>query len=107
MPIQRFSILLTFVMTFVMAVAQLSGNKANADGFFLKGIVRDSVSEQPLARASVVALPSARGAVSDDRGIFGIAIHPGDTALRVSSVGYRAQCIPVRRNSFNMIVAWL
>ena len=107
MPIRRIAILLILAAITLAVRAQVSGVRVNADGFFLKGIVRDSVSGDPLARASVVTLPGARGAVSDARGLFGIAFHPGDTAIRVSSVGYNPVVIPVRRDAYNMVVAWL
>ncbi|MDE6702383.1 MAG: carboxypeptidase-like regulatory domain-containing protein, partial [Muribaculaceae bacterium] len=91
----------------IAAVGQLPDAKVNADGFFLKGIVRDSVTAEALPRASVVALPSDRRVVGDTRGIFGIALQATDTAIRVSSVGYRPIVLPVKRNSYNLVVAYL
>ncbi|MDE5566901.1 MAG: DUF5686 and carboxypeptidase regulatory-like domain-containing protein [Muribaculaceae bacterium] len=91
----------------IAAVGQLPDAKVNADGFFLKGIVRDSVTAEALPRASIVALPSDRRVVGDTRGIFGIALQATDTAIRVSSVGYRPIVLPVKRNSYNLVVAYL
>ena len=100
--------ILFFTAFFSIAVnGQLSDAKANADGFYLKGIVRDSLTADVLPRASVVALPSTRSAVADERGLFGIALQPTDTAIRVSSVGYRSSLLPVKRDAYNMIVAYL
>ncbi|MDE5595304.1 MAG: carboxypeptidase-like regulatory domain-containing protein, partial [Muribaculaceae bacterium] len=82
----------------IAAVGQLPDAKVNADGFFLKGIVRDSVTAEALPRASIVALPSDRRVVGDTRGIFGIALQATDTAIRVSSVGYRPIVLPIKRN---------
>ncbi|MDE6368830.1 MAG: carboxypeptidase-like regulatory domain-containing protein, partial [Muribaculaceae bacterium] len=87
--------------------AQLPDARANADGFFLKGIVRDSLTLEPMPKASVMALPSARAVITDDRGLFGLAMNVGDTLLRVSSVGYSTIELPVRRNSHNLIVVYL
>lgn len=107
MTLSRITILLFSAVMSIAAAGQLQDAKANADGFFLKGIVRDSVTSEALPRASIVALPSARSVVGDTRGIFGIALQAKDTAIRVSSVGYRPIVLPVKRNSYNLVVAYL
>lgn len=103
----RIIISLSLVLLSFSARPQLDDAKANANGFFLKGIVRDSVTAEAVAKASVMALPSAHGTVSDDRGLFGIALTPADTAIRVSSVGYRPTIVPVKRTAYNMLVAYI
>lgn len=107
MTLSRITILLFAAVMSIAAAGQLSDAKANADGFFLKGIVRDSVSNEALPRASIVALPSSRSVVGDAQGLFGIALQATDTAIRVSSLGYSPVVLPVKRNSYNLIVAYL
>ena len=107
MTLSRITILLFSAVMSIAAVGQLPDAKVNADGFFLKGIVRDSVTAEALPRASIVALPSDRRVIGDTRGIFGIALQATDTAIRVSSVGYRPIVLPVKRNSYNLVVAYL
>ncbi len=107
MPSLRLTIFLFIAAVTIAARADLSDSKANASGFFLQGMVRDSLTSEPVGRASVVAVPSARGTVSDDRGIFGLAMAPTDTAVRVSCVGYSAALIPVRRTPYNMLMAYI
>lgn len=107
MLLRRVTILLSLTAIFFVVNAQLRDARANADGFFLKGIVRDSVTAEPMAKASVMALPSARAVITDDGGLFGLAVNVGDTLLKVSSVGYRTVELPVNRNSHNLIVAYL
>lgn len=103
----RTAIIIVFVMISIVARGQMAESKANADGYFLNGIVCDSLSREPLEHVSVVALPSSRGAVSDSRGLFGLAVQPGDTAIKVSSVGYGQIVLPLKRNAYNLMVVWL
>lgn len=104
---RRILTLLCFIAIFFAVTARLQDAESNADGFFLKGIVRDSLTLEPMPKASVMALPSARAVVTDDSGLFGIAINPGDTAIRVSYMGYNPVVMPVARSSYNMVVAYL
>lgn len=104
---RRVMILMCCTVFFFTVCARISDTRAISDGFFLKGIVRDSVTNEPLAKASVMSLPGARTVVSDERGMFGIAINPGDSAIRISSVGYRPSVIPVARTSHNLMAAYL
>ena len=99
-------LLISAVMT-ITAVGQLSDAKAIADGFFLKGIVRDSMTLDPVPRASIVALPSMHSVVGDESGLFGIALQPTDTAIRVSSLGFTPTVTPIKRNSYNLVVTYL
>ncbi|MDE6239815.1 MAG: DUF5686 and carboxypeptidase regulatory-like domain-containing protein [Muribaculaceae bacterium] len=104
---RRILTLLCFAAIFFAVTARLQDAESSADGFFLKGIVRDSLTLEPMPKASVMALPSARAVVTDDSGLFGIAINPGDTAIRVSYMGYNPVVMPVARSSYNMVVAYL
>lgn len=107
MTLCRITILLISAVMSIAAVGQLSDAKAIADGFFLKGIVRDSLTTDPIPRASVVALPSTRSVVGDERGLFGIALQPTDTAIKISSLGFQPVIMPIKRNSYNLVVAYL
>lgn len=84
----------------------LAGQAQDAK-YFVRGIVRDSVTDEPLPFASVIATGASRGSVADSRGIFEISI-PADTkSLQVSNVGYEKKILPLRNNGINMYVVYL
>lgn len=101
-PITFLLILLAFSLS-----AFATGRETGDGGFYLQGIVRDSVTMQALPRASVVAVDGRRSTVCDAKGIFGIHISPSVTAIKVSCMGYQSRVVPVRRDSYNMIVVYL
>ena len=59
-----------------------------ADTYFVRGIVRDSISDEPLPYASVMAAGSDRGCVADADGIFEISVPVNTRALQVTCLGY-------------------
>lgn len=83
------------------------GERANAGGYFLHGIVRDSISGEILPRSSVRTISGRHNAVADARGIFGVAMTPEDSIIKVSSVGYATKSVHVKRDNYNMIVVYL
>ena len=78
-----------------------------AADYFVRGIVRDSLTMEPLPFASIVVEGQNRGAVADDKGIFEIPVPAGTKALRVTCIGYEKKIVPVRRNSFNTYVVYM
>lgn len=90
------ALLLVLLVGYTAAGQHLTGS--------LTGTVRDSVSQQPVAYATVVLLPAAPGAsplagsTTDEHGAFTLLqLAPGTFRLRVSMVGYaaRAQAVTV------------
>ena len=112
MPINRRFILL--LLSAILVLTGVTGLRAGephrgiiSGGYYLQGIVRDSITGQPLPRVSVRTLDGKRSTVADSHGIFGIAMSPGDKGIRVSSMGYNARTVPVVRDNYNMIVVYL
>lgn len=77
-----------------------------ADSYLVRGIVRDSITMDPLPYASVV-IPGAGGAVADSKGIFEVAVPDDARALQVICMGYQKKTLPLQRNSFNTYVAYM
>lgn len=75
--------------------------------YFIRGIVRDSVTDAPLPHASVVVPGAGYGAVADANGIFGINVPAETTALQVTCMGYERKIMPVSRNSLNIYAVYL
>ncbi len=78
-------------MSVVMAKAKL-----------ISGIIRDDNSGEPLAGATVIALPSGAGCVTDFDGKYNIKALPTDNRLEVKYIGFQNTSIPIS-NAVNTI----
>ena len=78
-----------------------------ADIYFVRGIVRDSVSDGPLPYASVMVAGADRGTVTDADGIFEMSV-PADTkALQITCVGYDKKILPIKRCRLNTYAVYM
>lgn len=75
--------------------------------YFVRGIVRDSISGDPLPYASIVVGKSPQGSVCDGQGIFEMTVPDNSKYLQVSCMGYDKKIVPLKRNSINMYVIYL
>ncbi|MDO5395480.1 MAG: DUF5686 family protein [Bacteroidales bacterium] len=99
-----YPIVLLVLMLSVSALAYGGGSAAiAADGkYFISGIVRDSVDNEPVPMASVSIDGSAAGTLSDIRGVFEMTVPDGTRCLIVNSQGYRRKVVPIRKNRVNV-----
>ncbi len=104
---QKHRLLLIFFAILTVGILFPEIALAESNSYFVRGIVRDSISDEPLPYASVVVAGKKRGTVSDNRGIFEMNI-PADTkALQVTCVGYAKKIVPVKRGMINMYAVYL
>lgn len=78
-----------------------------ADGYFIRGIVKDSITDEPLPYASITLGNSGRGTVTDERGIFEFTIPHGTDSFQVSYMGYDKKKVPIKRNRLNIYQIYL
>lgn len=78
-----------------------------ADTYFVRGIVRDSISDEPLPYASVMAAGSDRGCVADADGIFEISVPVNTRALQVTCLGYDKKILPIKRGRVNIYAVYM
>ena len=79
----------------------------NSDSYFVRGIVRDSVSDDVLPYASVVVAGTTRGAVTDANGIFELNVPTAAKALQISCMGYEKKVLPIHRGNLNMYAVYM
>lgn len=79
----------------------------DGDTYFVRGIVKDSITDEVLPYASVVVSGNKRGAVTDNKGIFEISVPVNAKALQITCVGYDKKIIPIKRGRINMYAAYL
>ena len=65
------------------------------------GIVRDSISGEPLSYVSVLFDNSTIGAMTDDNGAFTLQNDKGLTKLVISSLGYDTKTVNLKVNTKN------
>ena len=106
MTMIRHTLLRLAAAVILLAVAQ----PLYADGvsdYYIQGIVKDSITDQPLPYASVVDPVTARGTVTDDRGIFEISVPDNARRLSISCVGYKKKVLPITKNRVNAYAIYL
>ena len=81
----------------MLTVALLSYADGISD-YYIQGIVKDSVTDLPLPYASVVDPVTARGTVTDSRGLFEISVPDNARLLNISCVGYNKKVLPINKN---------
>ncbi|MCM1483391.1 MAG: DUF5686 and carboxypeptidase regulatory-like domain-containing protein [Muribaculaceae bacterium] len=70
----------------------------------LRGLVRDSISHQPVPYAAIFLKGSDRGGLADENGIFDISTDKPFSVMQVSAMGYTTKLIPVKRGVVTDIV---
>lgn len=92
----------------VLAVMMLLSLAAWGEGnYFVRGIVRDSISDEPIPYASIVVGNSGRGGVTDSQGIFEMSVPNSARSLQITCVGYEKKVLPIKRGNVNMYAVYL
>lgn len=96
------------VRLFFIFVAMICATTARgADDFFIRGIVRDSVTTQVIPGAFVNIENGRRGTMTDQDGIFELTVPANGTTLTVSTQGYTSKSIKIVRNRVNLYAVYL
>jgi hypothetical protein len=74
---------------------------------YVRGIVKDSTSDEILPYASVVVDSGERGILTNEKGIFELYVPPTAKNLNISCFGYEKQVVQLRRTSHNMYAIYL
>ena len=85
-----------------MAACALCLCAKGGDAYFLSGIVRDSVTLEPLPMASVAVDGQGKGTLTDENGIFQLTVTTDDRAIVVSCLGYDKRVVPIKKNAYNL-----
>lgn len=75
------------LVTYFLLMLTSIGYAQSNSGFSLTGELKDSVTQEPLAFASVLVVSKNQGIASDLQGRFTILVNIGDS-IKVSSIGY-------------------
>lgn len=83
------------------------GVQAAADDYFLRGIVRDSITDDPLPGVYVALSSSSRGTMSDKDGIFELTVPSTAKSLTVRCLGYESKVVQIAKNRVNLYAVYL
>ncbi len=72
------------------------------DAYFVSGMVRDSISGEPLPYASVTLLDKSGGTLTDDRGLFELTVPRTARRLQVACLGYEKKTVDLRYGQVNL-----
>lgn len=90
-------------IVFAALFALVPAVSAGGSGYYIvRGIVRDSLTMEPLPYASVSVAGAGNASLTNTQGLFEISVADGAKSLTVSYMGYQRKAIPLKRNSFNM-----
>lgn len=96
---------LTSLLLFFWMMGSLYNTLSSQTVTSVSGIVKDSITGEPLSYVSVLFKNSTIGAMTDDNGAFSLQNDKGYTTLVVSSMGYTEKEIQLKAGKNNAALA--
>lgn len=90
-----------------LAVLPAVGQRGGNNSYLIQGIVRDSVTHEPIPLVSVATAGNASGTLTDDNGIFRLPIDERASSLQVACTGYAKKTVPISKGRVNLYDIWL
>lgn len=78
------------------------GQRSGSGSYLIQGIVRDSLTHEPLPYVSVAVAGNASGALTDDNGIFRLPIDERASTLQVACTGYAKKTVAIKKGRVNL-----
>ncbi len=89
--VSRLWVGVTLLILIGMIPLCIANAAADKDDTVVKGVVNDESSGEPIPFASISILNTDRGTVANENGEFKIYLHPSDSTIKVSAIGYNSQ----------------
>lgn len=86
----------------VIGLALPAVARQRTQGYLIRGIVRDSITDAPLPYASVTASKHGSGTLTDASGLFEITVPDTVGTLTAHCQGYRRKTMAIHKNRINM-----
>lgn len=114
MPTRILKILLFLVLTNISTIADsipdsllrnitnMKATQAPSGRYFVSGIVRDSLTREPIPMAAVSTDNRRSGTLANSTGIFEMTVPNNTKSLVFSSQGYASKVLPIRKNRVNI-----
>lgn len=96
-----------YITLVLITLTSLLGHSQARDAYYISGIVRDSLTLEPVPYASVALPDKATGTLTDERGIFELTAPNNASQLQVACLGYDKKTIPIHKGMVNMYEVFL
>ena len=103
----RARLLMLFVLAVIFILPEAASARKDVHTYLVRGIVRDSLSDEPIPYAAVSAVGRKFGTVADSKGIFELNVPDSTITFRVSSQGYKPYFLKVSKNRVNLYAVYL
>lgn len=80
-----------YILTITLAIAIISTTNGQHRKVALSGTVRDSISGEPMAGATITTTTTAHGAVTANTGFYSMTLEPGSHEIECSYLGYSSK----------------
>ena len=94
--------LLTVFLALLVLAAPALGQTASVTS--ITGLVRDSLSREGIAYASISLMGTSEGTIANDKGGFNINTRASFTRLRVSAMGYKTKEVEIKPGQGSVIL---
>ncbi|MCH5218999.1 MAG: carboxypeptidase-like regulatory domain-containing protein [Muribaculaceae bacterium] len=94
-------------MFFFWVVASLNVILGASTDYFIRGIVRDSITDESIPNAFVSVTGTSLNVMTDGQGIFEMTIPDKTHSLTIKSQGYATQILPITKNRVNVYAVYL
>lgn len=84
------------------SVPNMKASQPSSGRYFVSGIVRDSLTREPIPIAAVSTDNRHAGTLANSNGIFEMTVPNNTQALVFSSQGYASKVVPIRKNRVNI-----
>lgn len=94
--------LLTVILALLVLAAPALGQTASVTS--ITGLVRDSLSREGIAYASISLMETSEGTIANDKGGFNINTRASFTRLRISAMGYKTKEVEIKPGQGSVIL---
>lgn len=94
--------LLTVILALLVLAAPALGHTASVTS--ITGLVRDSLSREGIAYASISLMGTSEGTIANDKGGFNINTRASFTRLRISAMGYKTKEVEIKPGQGSVIL---
>ena len=94
--------LLTVILALLVLAAPALGQTASVTS--ITGLVRDSLSREGIAYASISLMGTSEGTIANDKGGFNINTRASFTRLRISAMGYKTKEVEIKSGQGSVIL---
>lgn len=97
---------ITYILRFLFIIITISiyqeSHAVTKDEYFLSGMVRDSLTLEPLPFASVTVPGNATGTLTNDQGIFELTVADTASSILANCLGYEKKTVKIKKGNVNL-----